>query len=85
MKLDKKALGLSAGLLWGIYLFLVGLLSWLGVNIPWFNEQIVLELSQVYFGYSATFLGSVIGLIYGFVCGLVSGWLFGWLYNKLAK
>lgn len=85
MKLNTKALALSAAILWGGYVFLVALLAWLGVNLPWFNGQIVTELAKVYFGYAATFVGALLGLIYGFVCGYVSGWLFGWLYNKLAK
>lgn len=85
MKLDTKALALTAGILWGVYVFLIALLASFGVNLPWFNEQIVAELAKVYFGYTATIGGAFLGLVYGLACGGLSGWIFGWLYNKLAK
>lgn len=82
MKLDIRALAISGGIFWGVYMFLVALVSSFGVNLPWFNAKIVETLSIVYFGYQATIGGAFIGFIYGLICGGVSGGIFAWLYNK---
>ncbi len=84
-ELSVKGLGLSMGILWGAYLFLVGLLAGFGVNISWFNAEMVNALAVVYRGYAATVAGAFIGLVYGFVCAGVSGALIAWLYNKFAR
>lgn len=83
-KLSIKGLGLSIGVLWGIYLFILGLASTAGINLPWFNAGIIQQLAVVYKGFSASIGGSFLGLIYGFVCGFVGGALTAWLYNKFA-
>jgi ABC-type dipeptide/oligopeptide/nickel transport system permease subunit len=41
-------------------------------------------LSQYFFGYRVTFLGSFVGFAYGFAVGTISGALIGWIYNKIA-
>jgi hypothetical protein len=38
-------------------------------------------LSQFFFGYRVTFVGSLIGFAYGFICGFVGGYLVASLYN----
>lgn len=82
-RLSVKGLGLSMGILWGVYVFLIALLASFGVDIPWFNAGIVDALAVVYKGYTATVAGAFIGLVYGFVCAGISGALIAWLYNKL--
>jgi len=78
MKLNIKALALASGILWGLSVCLVTLLSlWHG------GGQHLGLLSLVYVGYSVSYAGSAIGLVYGFVDGLISGALFAWLYNRL--
>ena len=42
-------------------------------------------ISQVYIGYSVSFLGSLVGFFWGCVDGLFGGFFFAWVYNKLAE
>ena len=79
-KLDVKAFGLSAGIIWGAAVFLTGLAAMQGYAVEFMNL-----IASVYPGYTATFGGSVIGGIIGFVDMGVGGVIFAWLYNKLAK
>ena len=81
MKLNKKAFGLTLGLLWALAIFLVTnyilLMSGRGEMLSTFGN--------FYPGFSISFFGSIIGLIWGFVYGFVSGWIFALLYNYFAK
>ena len=77
MKLDKKALGLALGLLWGFGLLIATLWATLAQG----GDHLGL-LNRFYIGYSVTYLGAVIGLIYGFIDGFIGGWLLAWLYNR---
>ena len=79
MSLNKKALGLACGLLWGGGVFVTTI--WVMVTDGGAHLSL---LSQFYLGYSVSPLGSVIGFIYGFVDGFVTGWILGWLYNRFA-
>ena len=38
-------------------------------------------LDQFFYGYSVTFVGSLIGAAYAFVCGFLAGLFIGWVYN----
>lgn len=81
LKLDVKALGLAMGIMWGISMFLLGLLTMengLGSGI----EQV---LATMYIGYKPTVMGSIIGGIWGFIDAGVGGMLLAWLYNRLSK
>jgi hypothetical protein len=80
MRLNKKALGLASGILWG----LVILVSTLWVMLKGGGETLVL-LQQFYFGYNITLPGAIIGAIWGFVDGFICGWIFAWLYNRFVK
>ncbi|MGD1046132.1 MAG: hypothetical protein ABR936_12565 [Bacteroidota bacterium] len=79
MKLNVKAFALSAGIVWGLVIFLMTNISLLqggtGGNIS--------RLSHFYYGYSFSFVGSIIGLIWGFVTMFVAAWIFCILYNVL--
>jgi len=80
MKLDKKALALTSGILWGLTVLVMTL--W----VIWRDGgQTLIHIRQFYIGYSISYLGAIIGLIYGFVNGFVCGWIFVWLYNSLVK
>lgn len=81
MKLSKKAFGLTTGILWGIAIFIVTNLLILKGS----KGQHIMLLSNLYIGYSFSFLGSIIGLIWGFVTGFIAGWLFAFLNNLFAK
>ena len=82
MKLNRHALALTAGILWGLATLLVGVpnLIWSG-----YGTQFLRLLASIYPGYHAT--GSVgdliVGILYALVDGAVCGWVFGWLYNLL--
>jgi hypothetical protein len=77
-RLRPTALGLAAGILWGLA---VMLLTWwfLVVGSPGTTLE---KLGILYIGYSVSFWGGVIGGVWGFVDGFVGGFLFAWLYNR---
>jgi hypothetical protein len=77
MELNKKALGLALGILWGLGVFIAT------VWVTWAEggEHLYL-LSSFYIGYRVSYLGAFIGLIYGFIDGFIGGWLLAWLYNR---
>jgi hypothetical protein len=79
MQLDKKALGLATGLLWGVTVLLVTI--W--VMVAGGGEHLIL-LGKFYLGYDLTLLGAILGTVYGFIDGFIGGWVFAWLYNKFA-
>ncbi len=81
MKLKPIALGVTAGILWGVCVFLTTLLSVYAGYGTAFLEALPLSF---YPGYSITLVGSFVGLLYGLVDGFVCGVIFGWLYNKIA-
>ena len=80
MKLNIKALALTAGILWALALLLVG-----AANLMWSGYGVVfLQLmASIYPGYHAA--GSVgdliVGTLYALVDGAICGLVFGWLYN----
>lgn len=80
-KLDVKALGLAFGIIWGVCVFFVGILSML---CGW-GKGLVELFSSLYIGYKADFLGSIIGGMWGFVDAGIAGVIIAWLYNKFAK
>lgn len=81
MKLNKKAFGLAAGILWGAAIFLLtNFLLLKGTE-----GTVITGLRNIYFGYSLSFFGSIIGLIWGFVDGFIGGWLLALLYNRFVK
>jgi hypothetical protein len=80
MKLDRKALGLAAGILWAVCVFVCTL--W--VVFRGGGEHLEL-LSQFYPGYSVSVVGAFLGLVYGFIDGFIGGWVLAWLYNRFAR
>ena len=80
-KINVKALGLSLGVVWSFLVFFCGLTAWL-FN---FGGSFVTLFSTLYYGYTATFLGSIIGAVWGFVDAGIGGILIAWLYNKFAR
>lgn len=79
MQLDKKALALAGGVLWGVSVLLMTMLALLVGG----GDHLIL-LKKVYLGYSISPAGAVVGLIWGFIDGFIGGWLLAWLYNKFA-
>ena len=82
MKLKPNALGLTAGIIWGVGLMLV---TWWSLILYPTGGAILQLIGRFYIGYSVSFLGSIIGLIWGFIDGLICGYIFALLYNLFAK
>ena len=81
--ISPKALAISIGILWGAYVFLLGLVLTLFPNAKffWVSSEFLEILATLYPGYSATFTGSFIGLFWGLICGAVGGLIIAWLHN----
>lgn len=79
MKLNTKAFALTAGILWGLTVFLTTI--WL--LILGTQGKTISLLSKFYFGYSFSWGGAFIGLFWGVIDGLICGFIFAWLYNLL--
>lgn len=80
MKLKPLALALTSGIMWGALLMLA---TWWILIIDSAGETIS-TLSNFYFGYSVSFVGSLIGLAWGFVDGFICAYIFALLYNLFA-
>ncbi|MGB6364388.1 MAG: bacteriophage holin [Thermoanaerobaculia bacterium] len=79
MQLDKKALGLAMGILWGLAVLVMTVWAMFVGG----GEHLIL-LGKFYLGYGVSPAGALIGLIWGFIDGFIGGWVLAWLYNKLA-
>jgi hypothetical protein len=81
MELNKKAMGFTAGILWGLAIFLLtNFMLIIGAQ-----GEIISDLGNFYLGYTFSFVGSLIGLAWGFVVGFIVGWIFAFLYNLFNK
>lgn len=83
MSLNVKALSITAALLWGGAVFVVGVgnLAW-----PPYGEMFLEWTASFYPGYHgpAAFGSVIVATLYALVDGLVGGAIFGWLYNAIA-
>lgn len=79
-KLNPLALGLAAGIVWGVVAFLCAV----GAAYYGYGVELVALMASVHPGYGATLGGAVIGAVYGFIDGLIACYVVGWLYNALA-
>jgi len=81
MKLNQNAFALALGTVWGVIVFLITNISLLRGGK---GEGLDL-LSQIYLGYSFSFVGSIIGLFWGFVTMFIATWIAAWLYNRFSE
>jgi len=83
MKLNVKAMTLTAALLWAASVLLVGL-----ANMIWegYGQVFLNCMDSLYPGYKATAnIGDVIvGTLYALLDGAIAGAVFSWLYNVFA-
>lgn len=79
-KLSPIGLGLALGVLWGLSVFLLGLLAY------WytFGKPFVDAMATLYMGYEPSITGSIIGGVIGFIDAFITGALIAWLYNKFS-
>lgn len=80
MKINAKAFGLAAGIVWGVNWFL---LTWWMILFEGVTHEVTL-LGRWYRGFTVCPVGSLIALGYGFLDGFLIGLLLAWIYNNLA-
>ena len=80
-KLDRTALGVAVGALFGLVVFVatVALVLKGGAVV---GPTLGL-LGQFFIGYTVSPTGAFIGLVYGFLFGFILGWLIGFFRNVL--
>jgi hypothetical protein len=76
-KLSPVALGLSLGLVWGVSIFVMGLLA----HFFAYGTAFVTSMGVMYVGYEPSIIGSLIGGTMGFIDGFIGGAVIAWLYN----
>ena len=77
MRLNAKAMAMSAGILWGASVFIATV--W--ILITGSGGETLSRLGAFYLGYSVSWGGAFIGLVYGLIDGLIGGFLLALLYN----
>lgn len=83
MKLNLKALTLSAAIVWGGAVLIVGVANSIW---PGYGKAFLTMLASIYpgFGATGTFGDALVGTGYALVDAAVVGFVFGWLYNLIA-
>ncbi len=80
MQLQATAFGLAGGVLWGVSVLLMTLVS----AFTGYASLFLHILMEIYPGFEVTLLGAIIGLGYAFVDGFLGGFVLAWLYNRFA-
>ena len=81
MKLDAVKFGLSAGIIWGISVFVMTLIA----QGTGYGIGLVSALGKLYIGEQPTIIGAILGMVYGFFDAGIGFYIFAWLYNKLVE
>ncbi|MBW2998436.1 bacteriophage holin [Candidatus Woesearchaeota archaeon] len=79
-KLNVRAFAVSLGLVCGIGVFILGIVSMFGWGII-----LIRPISSIYVGFAPTVVGSLIGAVWAFVDGAIGGLIFATLYNYVAE
>jgi hypothetical protein len=79
-KLNIKALAIAGGVLWSLYMLLVGWSAWL---FNW-GTGFVSTMASIYIGFTPTFVGGIIGAVWAFIDGVIAGAVIAWVYNRTA-
>lgn len=80
-ELNPKALAIALGAGWGVYVFILGILSMFEIRTFWISPELQQILATIYPGYEATIVGSFIGLFWAVICGAIGGYVIAWLHN----
>ena len=76
-------MGLAAGMVWGSWLFMLGLVTMFTEE---YGHNAVKAIGGLYVGFEpGSFGGAVVGLIWGFVDGFVAVTILVLLYNAMAR
>jgi hypothetical protein len=81
LRLNGNVLGLVIGSLGALAIFVAT--NWLVLKGGEVVGPHMGLLDQFFYGYSVTFIGSLIGAAYVFIIGYISGLLIGWIYNAV--
>jgi hypothetical protein len=84
-KLDVKTWAITAGIIWGGYLFLFPFFVMSGFTYYWFSINAFILVRSIYPGLTATVGGAFIGLLHGAICGAICGGLFALVHNWILK
>jgi len=76
-KLSACNLGSAIGLVWGLSMLLLGVLS-ISFN---YATPVLRLLSGLYLGFHPSLLGCLVGLAWGFIHGFIAGILIATIYN----
>jgi len=80
MKLSAKALGLALGIICGLSVFIMTVLSIYTGYLQHWSELLL----GVYPYYELTLQGAIAGLVWGFLDGFIGGVVLAWIYNAFA-
>jgi hypothetical protein len=76
-KLNPLKLGLAAGIICGLMIFIMTWISmYTGYGLFWLSQWM-----DIYPGFDLSIKGTFIGLLFGFVDGFIFFFVLGWLYN----
>ena len=76
-------MGLAAGIVWGVFLFLLGILTLMTES---YGHGPVAAFGKLYVGYGpGSFGGALLGLIWGFVDAFICVTIVVLIYNAMAK
>ena len=79
-QLNAKKISLAVGVTFGLYMLLLGLAAAQG-----WGTALVRTMSSLYWGYDASFVGSLIGFVWGFIDGFIGAYVFVLIYNRLSR
>lgn len=80
MKLSAKSLGLALGIICGLSVFIMTVLSTYTGYLQHWSELLL----GVYPYYELTLQGAIAGLVWGFLDGFIGGIVLAWIYNAFA-
>jgi hypothetical protein len=78
-RLNAVVSGLVTGVIFGLLIFIAT--NWLLLKGGEPVGPHLALLGQFFWGYTVSFLGSLVGLMYGFVTGFIMGYVVAFLYN----
>ena len=77
MTLKPGAFALAGGIIWGIAVFLMALIS----GGTGYGAGFTQAIGTIYIGVQPGIIGAILGLVYGFVDAFIGCFIFAWLYN----
>ncbi len=78
---NAKAASLSAGIIWGLTIFI----TTLGSTTTGYGKAFLEAYGSLHPGYSISVIGAFIGLVYAFICAFIGAYVLVWLYTKFEK